>query len=96
MQFAKGEVLPCRRAPRLTVTVVMRGIAGMLDYAVGDREGILRAATDLNGDPAVALEWYCCDQIAVFDGKTAEHLVNEGRGEDILRYLRSLEAGFAG
>ncbi len=68
----------------------------MLDYAPSDREGALRAATDLNGDPAVALEWYCCEQIAIFDGKTPEQLVNEGRGRDLLRYIRSLEAGFAG
>jgi hypothetical protein len=73
-----------------------RPLASMLDYAASDREGILRAATDLNGDPAVALLWYHCDQIVIFDGKTAEQLVNEGRGDDLLRYLRSLEAGFAG
>lgn len=68
----------------------------MLDDALSDREGILRAATALSGDPAVALEWYCSDQIAIFDAKTPEQLVNEGRCDDLLRYLQSLEAGFAG
>jgi hypothetical protein len=50
----------------------------------------------LNGDPAVALDWYRCERIAVFDDETPEQLVNEGRTDDLLRYLRSLEAGFAG
>jgi hypothetical protein len=68
----------------------------MLDYTGFDREGILRAATDLSGDPAIAMDWYSCEQIAIFDGKTPEQLVNEGRGDDLLRYMSSLEAGFAG
>lgn len=66
------------------------------DNASSDREGILRAATCLNGDPAVAQDWYCCEQIAIFDGKTPEQLVNEGRGNDVHRYIESFEAGSAG
>lgn len=71
-------------------------IASMPDTSSSDRERILRAATELNGDPAVALDWYRCERIAVFDDETPEQLVNEGRTDDLLRYLRSLEAGFAG
>jgi hypothetical protein len=68
----------------------------MLDYTQLDRESILRAATDLSNDPVVAMDWHLCERIAIFDGMTPEQLVNEGRGDDLLRYLSSHEAGFAG
>jgi len=78
-------------------SLFVRGeIATMPDTLSSDRERILRAATGLNGDPAVALDWYRCERIAVFDDKTPEQLVDEGRADDLLRYLGSLDAGFAG
>lgn len=44
----------------------------------------------------MAVSWYYADQIGVFDGLTAEALVLQGRARDVLIYLESLEAGFAG
>ena len=56
----------------------------------------IRAATDLSGDIERALFWYRNDPLPPFGYKTAEQLVSEGRTEDLLRYLQSLEAGAAG
>jgi hypothetical protein len=61
-----------------------------------DRENVVRAATDLNSDPAVAFAWYSNDALSVFDGKTPAQLVAEGRAADVLRYIETLGAGFCG
>ena len=57
---------------------------------------VLRAAIDLSGDMGRAIFWYRNEPLATFGYKTAEQLVTEGRTEDLLRYMASLEAGAAG
>lgn len=37
--------------------------------AMTDGEAVLRAATELNTDPAVALAWYSSEVLTVFEGK---------------------------
>jgi uncharacterized protein (DUF2384 family) len=56
---------------------------------------IIQAAVDLTGDAEKAL-WYRSEPLTVFGDATAEHLVAEGRANDVLRYLASLQAGAAG
>ena len=57
---------------------------------------IIKAATDLNGDLNKALFWYRNEPLSVFGYKTAERLVSEGRTNDLLRHIASVEAGAAG
>ena len=57
---------------------------------------VLRAANDLTGDVGRAIFWYRNEPLPPFNYKTAEQLVSEGRSEDVLRYVESLEAGAAG
>ena len=57
---------------------------------------VIRAATDLSGDVGKALFWYRNEPLQPFGYKTAERLVAEGRSDDLLRYVMSLEAGPAG
>lgn len=57
---------------------------------------VLRAAADLSGDVEQALFWYRNEPLQPFGYKTAEQLVSDGRSEDLLRYIESLEAGAAG
>jgi Protein of unknown function (DUF2384) len=57
---------------------------------------IIKAATDLTGDLPRALFWYRTEPLSAFGYKTAERLVSEGRTDDVLRYVSSLEAGAAG
>lgn len=57
---------------------------------------VIRAATDLSGDVNKALFWYRNEPLQPFGYKTPERLVAEGRSEDVLRYVISLEAGPAG
>jgi hypothetical protein len=57
---------------------------------------VIKAATDLNGDVDRALFWYRNEPLTVFGYKTAEQLVSEGRTEDVLSYVSSLDAGAAG
>ena len=57
---------------------------------------VLRAADDLTGDVGRAIFWYRNEPLPSFNYKTAEQLVSEGRAEDVLRYVESLEAGAAG
>lgn len=57
---------------------------------------VIKAGTDISGDLAKTLFWYRNDPQAVFGYKTPEQLVSEGRTEDLLRYLTSIEAGALG
>lgn len=57
---------------------------------------VIRSAALLAGDLKAATSWYFTDRIALFDGLTAEALVQQGRTRDVLRYIETLEAGFAG
>lgn len=57
---------------------------------------VIRAATDLCGDVDRALFWYRNEPLQPFGYKTAEQLVSDGRAEDVLRYVASLEAGAVG
>ena len=69
-----------------------RGIQDFLREALR----VIKAATDLNGDLNKALFWYRNEPLSVFGYKTAERLVSEGRTDDLLRYVASIEAGAAG
>lgn len=57
---------------------------------------VIKAGTDISGDVNRALFWYRNEPLSAFEYKTAEQLVSEGRTEDLLRYVASLEAGAAG
>lgn len=57
---------------------------------------VIRAATDISGEVGRALYWYRNEPLTAFGYKTAEQLVSDGRSEDVLRYVASLEAGAAG
>lgn len=57
---------------------------------------VLSAASELNPDPAAAAYWVSNVPIAAFRHKTARELVAEGRAQDVVSYLMSLEAGFVG
>jgi len=57
---------------------------------------VLCAATDINKDVPSAIFWYRNEPLQLFAYKTAEQLVVDGRSEDVLRYIASLEAGAAG
>ena len=61
-----------------------------------DATRVIKAATDVNGDVHRASSWYKDEPLSAFASKTAEQLVREGRTEDVLHYLVSLEAGAAG
>ena len=69
-----------------------RGVQDFLREALR----VIKAATDLNGDLNKALFWYRNEPLSVFGYKTAERLVSEGRTDDLLRYIASIEAGAAG
>jgi hypothetical protein len=57
---------------------------------------VIRAACDLSGDFGKSVFWYRNEPLPPFGYKTAEQLVSEGRTDDVLRYVESLEAGAAG
>jgi hypothetical protein len=57
---------------------------------------VIRAAVDRSGNLDRALFWYRNEPLQPFGYKSAEQLVSEGRTEDLLRYIESLETGAAG
>lgn len=58
---------------------------------------VLAAATaGSGGDLEAAILWYRNEPLVPFDYKTAEALVAEGRGADVLDLLDSFQAGFVG
>lgn len=57
---------------------------------------VVRAASDIVDSIDRAIFWYRNEPLPVFKYKTAETLVSEGRTEDVLDYVMSLQAGAAG
>lgn len=57
---------------------------------------VVRAAADISGSIDRAIFWYRNEPLHVFKYRTAEALVSEGRTEDVLDYVMSLQAGAAG
>jgi uncharacterized protein (DUF2384 family) len=57
---------------------------------------VMRAAVDVVGSVEQAIFWYKNNPLPTFDYKTPEDLVSEGRTEALIRYIQSLQAGFAG
>lgn len=58
---------------------------------------VLAAATAVSGgDLEAAILWYRNKPLALFDSRTAESLVAEGRAADVLNLLESIQAGFVG
>ncbi len=61
-----------------------------------DAMRVILAATDIVGEANTASMWFQNEALSAFRFKTAEQLVSEGRTEDVLAYLESLEEGAAG
>lgn len=57
---------------------------------------VMRAAVDVVGSVEQAIFWYKNNPLPTFDYKTPQDLVSEGRTETLVRYIQSLQAGFAG
>lgn len=58
---------------------------------------VLAAATAVaGGDLEAAILWYRNEPLALFDCRTAESLVAEGRAADVLDLLESYQVGFVG
>ena len=57
---------------------------------------VVRAAVDVAGSVEDAIFWFRNHPLPTFDYKTSQQLVSEGRTEALIRYIQSLQAGFAG
>ena len=57
---------------------------------------VMRAAVDIAGSVEEAIYWFKNNPLPVFDYKTPQDLVSEGRTEALVRYIQSLQAGFVG
>ncbi|MCY4129996.1 MAG: MbcA/ParS/Xre antitoxin family protein [Gammaproteobacteria bacterium] len=54
---------------------------------------ILNKVEPLMGSPITAYAWYRSEPLPSFGGITPEHLVKEGRAEDVRRYLDRMMSG---
>lgn len=57
---------------------------------------VMRAAVDIAGSVEKAIFWFKNNPLPTFDYKTPQELVSEGRSEALIRYIQSLQTGFAG
>lgn len=61
-----------------------------------DAVRVIRSGADIGGTVEQSLFWFKNSPLPSFGYKTPQMLVSERRADDLLRYLSSLEAGFAG
>ena len=66
------------------------------DDASRDTARVILAATELSGEANIASSWFSNKSLSAFGSQTAQQLVRDGRTDDVLAYLQSLEAGAAG
>lgn len=77
-------------------TVARMPRSPQLQKFLRDAVRVLAAATDVNGSLNSAAFWFRNHPIAEFGYKCAETLVSEGRTDDVLRYLETIQSGSAG
>jgi len=61
-----------------------------------DSVRVMRAAADISGSIEKAIYWFKNHPLPTFDYKTPQDLVSEKRTEALIRYIQSLQAGYAG
>jgi hypothetical protein len=59
---------------------------------IGERE-ILELVEPRFGSAEVAREWYDQAPLPGFGDKTAAQLVHDGRGEDVVNFIKAVDAG---
>jgi hypothetical protein len=57
---------------------------------------VLRAAADVSGSIEKAIYWFKNHPLPAFDYKTPQDLVSEKRTEALIKYIQSLQTGYAG
>lgn len=57
---------------------------------------VVRAAVDIAGSVEEAIFWFKNNPLPAFDYKTPQDLVSEGRTDVLIKYIQSLQVGFAG
>ncbi|WP_069375274.1 hypothetical protein [Herbaspirillum seropedicae] len=67
-----------------------------LQVRLRDALRVIQAGLAVSGSVEPTLRWFKESPLQPFGQKTAQRLCAEGRSEDLLRYLQSMEAGFAG
>jgi hypothetical protein len=68
----------------------------MSDVQLLNWQRVLTIATEMTGNERRA-EWLMRNEpLRTFGGKTIETLIQEGRTDDVIAYLNSLEGGAAG
>jgi len=70
--------------------------APQLQRYLQDMIRVLAVATDMTGDVARAVFLLRNEPLRAFDYQTADKLVQAGRADDVVAYLRSLAGGAAG
>lgn len=61
-----------------------------------DLSRVLAATARISGDAETAKLYVVSHSLPTFRGKTAAALVAEGRVDDVVRFLISIESGFVG
>lgn len=61
-----------------------------------DSVRVMRAAADISGSIEKAIYWFKNHPLPTFDYKTPQELVSEKRTEALIKYIQSLQAGYAG
>ena len=77
-------------------TPTARPHAAQLQGYLQDIVRVLAVASDMTGDVERAVFLFRNEPLRAFDYKTAEKLVQDGRADDVVAYLRSLAGGAAG
>ena len=57
---------------------------------------IVCAAVQVSGNRCSTIDWFRNERLPVFDSQTAGQLVSDGRADDVLRYIKALEAAAVG
>jgi len=77
--------------------VQSRGMeANTLQRHLHEAVRVIQLCSELVGSVEQSLAWFEHAALPVFGGRTPHQLVSEGRTDDLVRYLSSLEAGFSG
>lgn len=94
LALSQGDVAALARVHRVTVWRSPEN--GKIQGFIREALRVLSSAAKVNDDFSRVAFWFRSEPLTAFGHKTPEQLVAEGRADDVIAYVTSVDAGFAG
>lgn len=89
------KCLVCLTFPKSCTEIceIRAGLSNLVEPLVISEDDLLEILASRFESVVAARAWYGCEKIPGFSGLTAAELVNAGRGDEVVEYIKAVDAG---